>query len=715
MEASKPGGARRPPEPAARGRVADGPAPSPVPSRKDLKDGALRRELGDPSVPDWRKRRIRERLGLEGLLEASELSGDLEDGDLEDGVLDRVRRAVDAHARRVGFGALPADVAALSYAFEVTAVFEDDGFRDYSDAGLEEDPSLAPDRDGLLAALRRLGLGADADRVEAVWRQDEITDGDVEALQDRYWSDAFGRDLRARTGRLVREAAPALLALDAAREGPAGPDLGPDLGPAPNSARGPAVAPPNSPRLPVTTRTETDSLGPVEVPADALYGAQTQRAKENFPISSLRFPRRFIEALGTVKAAAARANKSLGLLEDATADAIEAAALRVRSGELDAEFVLDVFQTGSGTSTNMNANEVIANAATRALGGAVGSKGVHPNDDVNMGQSSNDVIPTAMHVAARVALEEDLLPALERFADALEDKADAFDDVVKSGRTHLMDATPVRLGQEFGGYAAQVRKGIGRVEDASEELAELALGGTATGTGINRPEAFPQAAIQEISALTELTFHEATNHFEAQAAKDAYVYAAGALNTVAVSLMKIANDIRHLSSGPTSGLSEIQLPAIQPGSSIMPGKVNPVMSEAMMMVSARVMGNAVTITVGGQHGNFELNVMMPVMAHAMLESIEALSGVLDAFRERCLEGITANRERARELLLLNPSIATALNAEIGYDQASKVAKKSAAEGRSVRDVALEMGVIPADRIDEVLDVRSMTEPGIPGA
>ena len=462
-------------------------------------------------------------------------------------------------------------------------------------------------------------------------------------------------------------------------------------------------------------RIETDSLGDVRVPASALYGAQTQRAKENFPISSLRFPRRFIEAIGTVKAAAARANKSLGLLPAETADAIEAAALRVREGDLDGEFVLDIFQTGSGTSTNMNANEVIANVATQATGGELGSKGVHPNDDVNMGQSSNDVIPTAMHVAARVALEEDLLPALERFADALEDKADEFDDVVKSGRTHLMDATPVRLGQEFGGYAAQIRKGIGRIEDASEELAELALGGTATGTGINRPEAFPEAAIREISALTELTFHEASNHFEAQAAKDAYVYAAGALNTVAVSLMKIANDIRHLSSGPTSGLSEIQLPAIQPGSSIMPGKVNPVMSEAMMMVSARVMGNAVTITVGGQHGNFELNVMMPVMAHAMLESIEALSGVLDAFRERCLEGITANRERARELLLLNPSIATALNAEIGYDKASKVAKKSAAEGRSVRDVALEMGLIEADRIDEVLDVRSMTEPGIPGA
>ena len=461
--------------------------------------------------------------------------------------------------------------------------------------------------------------------------------------------------------------------------------------------------------MPVTTRTETDSLGPVEVPADALYGAQTQRAKENFPISSLRFPRRFIEALGTVKASAARANQSLGLLDDATATAIAEAADRVRAGELDGEFVLDIFQTGSGTSTNMNANEVIATVASRELDAPV-----HPNDDVNMGQSSNDVIPTAMHVAARVGIETELVPALEALAASLETKAGAFDDVVKSGRTHLMDATPVRLGQEFGGYAAQVRKGVERVRRASDELAELALGGTATGTGINRPTDFPQAAIANIAEATGLAFREADNHFEAQAAKDAYVSAAGALNTVAVSLLKIANDVRHLSSGPTSGLSEIQLPAIQPGSSIMPGKVNPVLSEAMMMAAARVMGNAVTITVGGQHGNFELNVMMPVMAHAMLESIEILSGACDAFRTKCVDGIKANRERARELLLKNPSIATALNAEIGYDKASKVAKKAAAENRSVRDVVVEMGLIPEERLDDVLDVRSMTEPGIPG-
>ena len=461
--------------------------------------------------------------------------------------------------------------------------------------------------------------------------------------------------------------------------------------------------------MPVTTRTETDSLGPVEVPADALYGAQTQRARDNFPISSLRFSRRFIEALGTVKGAAARANRTLGLLDDAKADAIAEAADRVRAGDLDGEFVLDIFQTGSGTSTNMNANEVIATVASRQLDAPV-----HPNDDVNMGQSSNDVIPTAMHVAARVGIETELVPALEALATSLEAKAKAFDDVVKSGRTHLMDATPVRLGQEFGGYAAQVRKGVERVRRASDELAELALGGTATGTGINRPAGFPEAAIANIADATGLAFREADNHFEAQAAKDAYVSAAGALNTVAVSLLKIANDVRHLSSGPTSGLSEIQLPAIQPGSSIMPGKVNPVLSEATMMAAARVMGNAVTITVGGQHGNFELNVMMPVMAHAMLESIEILSGACDAFRTKCVDGIEANRERARDLLLKNPSIATALNAEIGYDKASKVAKRAAAESRSVRDVVLEMDLIPEDRVDDVLDVRSMTEPGIPG-
>ena len=457
------------------------------------------------------------------------------------------------------------------------------------------------------------------------------------------------------------------------------------------------------------TRIEKDSLGEVHVPADALYGAQTQRAKENFPISSLRFPRRFIEALGVVKKAAAEANNHLGLLDGPKALAIAKAAERVAEGHLDDQFVLDIFQTGSGTSTNMNANEVIAHVASEALGSSV-----HPNDDVNMGQSSNDVIPTAMHVAARIAIERELIPALERLHASLETKAAEFDDVVKSGRTHLMDATPVRLGQEFGGFAAQVAHGLRRVRAASEELRELALGGTAVGTGINRHADFPEHAIQNIAEATGLDFAEAENHFEAQAAKDGYVAASGALNTLAVSLMKIANDIRHLSSGPTSGLAEIQLPTVQPGSSIMPGKVNPVLAEALMMVCARVMGNHATITVGGQHGNFELNVMMPVMAHAMLESVEILAGGCDAFRERCLDGIEADRERCRELLEKNPSIATALNDAIGYDAASKVAKQAAAEGRSVRDVLQELDLLPAAEIDAVLDVRSMTEPGIPG-
>jgi fumarate hydratase, class II len=457
-------------------------------------------------------------------------------------------------------------------------------------------------------------------------------------------------------------------------------------------------------------RIERDSMGEMRVPADALYGAQTQRASENFPISSLRFSRRFIEALGLIKLACARANQDLGMMEEPMARAIGDASREVASGDLDRQFVLDIFQTGSGTSTNMNANEVIAARASGALG-----EKVHPNDHVNMGQSSNDVIPTAMHVAARIGFERELIPAVERLRDALQEKAQQFDDVLKSGRTHLMDATPVRLGQEFGGYAAQLTRGTERLRKASKELAELALGGTAVGTGINRPVEFPERAIRVLSQETGLEFTEAENHFEAQSAKDAYVSAAGALNTLAVSLMKIANDIRHMSSGPTSGLAEIFLPAIQPGSSIMPGKVNPVMSEALMMVGARVMGNAVTITVGGQHGNFELNVMMPVMAHAMLESIEILAGGCDAFREKCVVGIEANRERCRELLELNPAIATALNAEIGYDQAAKVAKKSAAEHRSVRDVVIEMGLLDERQLDAVLDVRSMTEPGIPGS
>ena len=461
-------------------------------------------------------------------------------------------------------------------------------------------------------------------------------------------------------------------------------------------------------------RTERDSLGPIDVPASALYGAQTQRARDNFPVSDLRFPRAFIRALGIVKVAAARANNELDLLDDDKAAAIEQAGHDVIAGLLDNEFVLDIFQTGSGTSTNMNANEVIANQASEMLGAERGSKAVHPNDDVNMSQSSNDVIPTTMHVAARTALLNDLVPAMEALLAALVEKAEAFDDVMKSGRTHLMDATPIRLGQEFGGYAAQVQKCIARIQQGADELTEVALGGTATGSGLNRHTAFPERAIAHISGLTGVPFEETSNHFAEQAGKEAYVQAHGALNTTATALLKIANDLRLLSSGPTSGIGEIMLPTIQPGSSIMPGKVNPVQSEQVMMVAARVMGNHTTITVGGQHGNFELNVMMPVMAHAMLESVSILTGSVTAFTEKCVTGIEANRDRCSELLELNPSIATALNSAIGYDKASTVAKTAVKEGKTVRQVVREMDLLTDAELDEYLDVRAMTEPGVPG-
>jgi len=456
-------------------------------------------------------------------------------------------------------------------------------------------------------------------------------------------------------------------------------------------------------------RIEKDSLGEMKVPEAALYGAQTQRAVENFPISGQRFGRRFIEALGTIKKAAALVNADMGGVEASIAEAIVVAADEVVSGEWDDQFVLDVYQTGSGTSTNMNANEVIAHRAAQILGGSV-----HPNDHVNFAQSSNDVIPTAIHVAARVAIEKELVPGLEHLRAALAEKAEAFDGIVKSGRTHLMDATPVRLGQEFGGYATQVAKGIERAHRASEELAELALGGTATGTGINTDPAFPKRAIAKISELTGIDFREADDHFEAQAAKDAAVSASGALNAIATGLMKIADDIRWLGSGPTSGIHEIKLPAIQPGSSIMPGKVNPVMSEALMMVAARVMGNHTTVTIAGSRGNFELNVMMPVLAQALLESITLLGNAARAFADNCVVGIEANEARCRELLELNPSIATALNPYIGYDKAAVVAKAAAKEHKSVREIVLREKLLPEEKIDEALDVRGMTEPGLPG-
>ncbi len=454
-------------------------------------------------------------------------------------------------------------------------------------------------------------------------------------------------------------------------------------------------------------RIEKDSLGEVRVPQGALFGPQTQRAAENFPISGQRFPRRFIQALGLVKEACALTNEELGHLAPDMAVAIARAAAEVSEGRWDEEFVVDIYQTGSGTSTNMNANEVIGRRAEGLMGKEGGR--VHPNDHVNYGQSSNDVIPTTIHVAARLAMEEDLIPALQVLQEALLDKAEEFDGIVKSGRTHLMDATPVRLGQEFGGWARQVELGMLRVRAASEELAELALGGTATGTGINTDPRFPEKAIGRISSATGLSFHEAVDHFEAQGAKDGAVAASGALNTLATSLMKIADDIRWLASGPTSGIREIRLPAVQPGSSIMPGKVNPVMAEALMMAAARVMGNHVTITVAGSRGNFELNVMMPVLTVALLESVTLLANASRAFAEKCVRGIEADPDRCRELLELNPSIATALNLRIGYDQASEVAKEAAREGISVREVVLRRGLLPEDEIDKALDIRGMTE------
>lgn len=461
-------------------------------------------------------------------------------------------------------------------------------------------------------------------------------------------------------------------------------------------------------------RIERDSMGEVPVPDGAYYGASTQRAVDNFPISNLRFGRTFIWALGLLKASAAVTNKANGSVDPAIADAIVTAAEQVMVGDLDEHFVLDVFQTGSGTSTNMNANEVIANRATELLGGDLGSRLVHPNDHVNAGQSSNDAIPTAIHVAAVAGIEQKLLPALDALADSLEAKATEFDDVLKSGRTHLMDATPVRLGQEFGGYAMQVRNGAERVRRVLPELLELALGGTAVGTGINAPDGFARDTIAEMAKRSGFAFVEAPNHFEAQAAKDATVSASGALKTVAVSLFKIANDLRWLSSGPRTGIAEISLPSLQPGSSIMPGKVNPVISEMMMQVASQVIGNDTAITWGGANGNFELNVMMPLIAHNLLESIDLLASGSVVMRDKMVDGITADPERAKWLLEQNVIIITALVPIIGYDRSAEVAKKAFTEGRGVREVALELGVLPEDELNAALDLRPMTEGGVAG-
>ena len=459
-------------------------------------------------------------------------------------------------------------------------------------------------------------------------------------------------------------------------------------------------------------RVERDSMGEVQVPADAYYGASTQRAVENFPISQLRFGRGFIWALGLIKGSAAEISGRQDHLDQDKADAIRVAADEVMDGRHDQQFVLDIFQTGSGTSTNTNANEVIAGRATEILGGETGSRLVHPNDDVNFGQSSNDVIPTAIHVAGVAAIREALMPALAGLAGSLQAKAVEFEDVVKSGRTHLMDATPVTLGQEFGGWAAQVRKAIERLDKVLPELEELALGGTAVGTGINAPSGFAAAVIGLMAERAGYPFTEADDHFEAQGSKDAVVMASGVLKTIAVSMFKIANDIRFLGSGPTAGIAEIRIPELQPGSSIMPGKVNPVMSEMMMQVAAQVVGNDATITWSGANGNFELNVMMPVMAHNLLESIGLLAAASTTFAAKCVDGIVVNTERVRELLERNAVVVTALNPHIGYDNGARIVKEAAATGRSIRELVLEAGLMTPDELDAALDLKKMTEGGI---
>jgi fumarate hydratase, class II len=456
-------------------------------------------------------------------------------------------------------------------------------------------------------------------------------------------------------------------------------------------------------------RVERDSMGEVTVPRDALFGAQTRRALDNFPISDLRKPRRFIEALGAIKLEAAVVNYELGLIGEEEKDAIVEAAEEVIDGRLDNAFVLDVFQTGSGTSTNMNANEVISNRAIQLLGGELGSKSpIHPNDHVNMGQSSNDVIPTAIHLSALISIDRDLLPALEKLRAALQQKATEFDDVVKTGRTHLQDATPIRLGQEFLGYAGQMERAVVRLRKAQDDLSEVALGGTAVGTGVNTQPEFATRVCERLSARFGVDVHETENHFQAQSAMDATVFTSGALKTVAVSLMKISNDIRWLGSGPRAGIGEIALPEVQPGSSIMPGKVNPVIAESVAMVAAQVMGNDATIAIAGQSGNFELNVMLPLIAYNLLQSIELLSNAAENLTDQCVSGIEAT-ERGPDLVEQGLMLATALAPVIGYDRAAEISKTAYKSGRTIREIAREETDLSEDELDELLDARHMTE------
>jgi fumarate hydratase class II len=453
-------------------------------------------------------------------------------------------------------------------------------------------------------------------------------------------------------------------------------------------------------------RIEKDSLGEVKVPKDALYAAQTQRAVENFPVSGICFPRSFIRALGLIKAVAAEVNAGLGLLDAQTANAIHLASLEVAEGKWDSHFPLDIFQTGSGTSTNMNANEVIAKLASRSLGSPV-----HPNNQVNMGQSSNDVIPAAIHVAAYLEAHGVLLPGLRHLQGALNKRAAELDSVVKTGRTHLMDAMPVTLGQEISGWAYQVQQAVERIESSLPRLAQLAIGGTAVGTGVNAPKEFGRIAAQRLAGRTGLPFVETSNHFAAQAAMDTAVELSGQLKAAASGLMKIANDLRWLNSGPLAGLGEISLPSLQPGSSIMPGKVNPVMCEMMMMVSAQVTGNDAAITISNTHGNFELNVMLPVIAHNLLQSVTILGNAARLMADKAIAGFTVNQDRISASLDRNPILVTALNSVIGYDKAAEIAKKAYKEGRPIKEVAAEMTDLSKAELNRLLDPRKLTEGG----
>jgi fumarate hydratase class II len=450
-------------------------------------------------------------------------------------------------------------------------------------------------------------------------------------------------------------------------------------------------------------REEKDSMGTVNVPQDAYYGSQTQRALDNFPISGLKFQAAFIHALALVKQGAAKVNQKLGLLDPELANAISRAAREVMDGKHDSQFVVDIFQTGSGTSTNMNMNEVVASRANEILTGQKGGKSpVHPNDHVNLGQSSNDVIPSVIHISALLLIHERLIPSLAALNNDLAAKADEFKDIRKLGRTHLQDAVPMYLGQEFSGYARQIKLAVDRLRSVEPRLAELALGGTAVGSGLNTHPDFANQVIALISNHTGLAFTEAQNHFEAQAARDAAVETSGALKTLAVSLVKIANDVRWLASGPRSGIGEITLPSLQPGSSIMPGKVNPVIPEAVVQVAAQVMGNDTAIMMGGQAGNFELNVMLPVIAYNLLQSISLLASVAALFATKCIAGLTANREACAGYIEKSLALVTALVPEIGYDRAAAVAKKAYESGKTIREIAVEEKILPEDKINKLL-------------